>query len=102
MPAWRPSTTTSPHWNGSPPIWGSLDRLGAQEVCLHPPVLEDREPDGDVLADCRERRARMKELVIAERRRPGVGPAQSIKQRTHAVQRATYGQQHRRGHPGVV
>jgi hypothetical protein len=36
--------------------------------------LEDREPYGDVLADRRNRGACVEELVIAERRRPWVGP----------------------------
>src|SRR5271166_1546818 len=85
---------------------GQLDSAGPEPVLqlglLHGVCSKDHEPDGDVVAECRHCRAGVKQLVVAECRRPGVRPAQSVEPRTEAVKNAANSQEHDCGHPGLV
>ena len=56
--------------------------------------LKDREPHRDVVADRRDSGAGVEELVVAERRRPRVGPLERVEHAADAVQRAADDQQH--------
>ena len=61
----------------------------------------DGQPDRHVVAQRREHRRRVEELVVPERGGPRVGPARAVEHPADAVEHPAHDQQHQGRHPGA-